>query len=127
MRSTQRAILRLILGLCLGALTAAPAQASAIQINRIQGNGANIETAHLSSYDGRIYVTGRVKVTMPTNPIAVRVDLKDADGRIIASQTAHAYPAGRRQIVAAFGVHYVVSFDAARAKDVTSVDVTYIQ
>ncbi len=96
-----------------------------MKITRIPGNAGRVETAHFSVGNGKIFVVGRVKLwNWSDGPISVRVDLKDAAGRVIASKTGRSYPSGRRQTVAAFGVPFGVSFDQSVVRNLAAVDVT---
>lgn len=99
----------------------------ALKITKIPSNGGSVETANISCHDGAMYVQGWLKPHYwSENKIFVRVDVKDAQGKVIATKTDYSYPTGRPQTIAQFGVLYLVSFDASLVKGVAAVDVTYI-
>jgi len=102
-------------------------EASDLKITTIPSNCGYVETAHVSYYDGKIYVGGWLKPHYwSSNKIYFQVDVKDVDGKVIATKIGYAYPTGRPHIIAQFGVSYVVSFDATQVKNLAAIDVRYI-
>jgi len=101
-------------------------EASDLKITKIPSNGGYIETARVSFHHHRLYVDGWARPqSWGTGRISVKVDLKDADGNVIATQTDSSLITGRPQLLRMFGVSYGVSFEEAQVKEATAVDVSY--
>jgi hypothetical protein len=105
-----------------------PSEGSELKITKIPSNCGYVETARVSYYHGKIYVGGWLKphYWMSGNKIYVKVDLKNAAGKVVATKTDYAYATGRPQCIEQFGVPYVVSFDASQVTHLAAIDVYYI-
>ena len=131
MKASNRGYVKRVLSVVSAALmlllSVSNTEAQALKITKIPSNCGYIESAHVSYYQGRMYVEGWLKSHYWTsNKIYVQVDIKDAQGKVIATKTSCSCPTGRPQSIAQFGVSYLVSFDAAQIKDIAAIDITYI-
>ena len=102
-------------------------EAAGLTITKVPGNCGYVETASVSYFRGTMYVAGWLKPhSWKSSKIYVKVDLKDATGKVVATKTGYAYAAGRPQNIAQLGIFYVVSFDASQLGNVAAVEVRYI-
>ena len=108
-------------------LSQAVGSASEIKINTYDGNGGRVETATASYHEGRMYVEGRLEPNFYRNgrKIHVRIKVKDANGKLIATATGYGRPTGRPQAIRQFGVLYLVSFKSKQVEKAASIDVYY--
>ncbi|HUB67713.1 MAG TPA: hypothetical protein VL981_09550 [Candidatus Methylacidiphilales bacterium] len=85
--------------------------AEGLRLITIHSHGGYVETAHVSCYQDRIYIGGWLKPHFWSGrAVSFRVDVKDAEGKVIATKTGSANPTGRPQMIVQFGVAYVVLF-----------------
>ena len=102
-------------------------EADGLKIEKLSSNGGYIETATVSFHDNRLYVKGWVRPgSWGAGRIAVKVDIKDAEGNVIATKTSSSLATGRPQLLKMFGVSYGVSFEEAETKSAAAVDVSYV-